>query len=364
MAARTASARGMIETHLTAVGFDLVSAEDIRTVLSAMLDALDKAENPLVSVKEFGAVGNGVADDTVAIQAALNEGAWKTIFFPVGSYKITSTLTVPNAQNIRLLGGGRHNTIIHMFGNGNILTMTNPNHCALEELVFLRGSGTGNGVVFSGQNGSNGIDHCAFEGNTGYGLAFTASQAVPQSSNRVTRCRFLSNTLEQLYMFWSNDSTIAFNTYGGGTGPYATAACFLNNSSAGQYISNEHWNNTIALKLTSSNFLRIANNRFEESRQEGVLATTCLYCQFNGNYLHTNSQSSSGTYSALRLSGSTSWNITGNTFMSWNALRHKHSIEVDGTSGTINMVGNMMAHNTGANINTSTATNVNSTGNM
>lgn len=43
-----------------------------------------------VSVKDFGAVGNGVADDTAAIVAAC--AASNSIDFPAGTYKITSTI--------------------------------------------------------------------------------------------------------------------------------------------------------------------------------------------------------------------------------------------------------------------------------
>ena len=52
----------------------------------------------VVSVKDFGAVGDGVTDDTVAIKAAINTG--KSVYFPGGSfgspaiYKISSTLNV------------------------------------------------------------------------------------------------------------------------------------------------------------------------------------------------------------------------------------------------------------------------------
>lgn len=44
-----------------------------------------------VSVKDFGAVGDGVTDDSDAIQAALFSTG-KPIFFPVGDYRITKTL--------------------------------------------------------------------------------------------------------------------------------------------------------------------------------------------------------------------------------------------------------------------------------
>lgn len=44
----------------------------------------------VVNVKRYGAVGDGVTDDTVAIQAALNVGG--RIYFPKGTYFVTDTL--------------------------------------------------------------------------------------------------------------------------------------------------------------------------------------------------------------------------------------------------------------------------------
>ena len=50
-----------------------------------------------VSVKDFGAVGDGVTDDTAAIQAALDAadtGTCKKVIFPAGTYKTTAQLTI------------------------------------------------------------------------------------------------------------------------------------------------------------------------------------------------------------------------------------------------------------------------------
>jgi parallel beta-helix repeat protein len=49
------------------------------------------AINGTFNVKDYGAVGDGVADDTTAIQAAVTAG---NVFFPAGTYKITATISV------------------------------------------------------------------------------------------------------------------------------------------------------------------------------------------------------------------------------------------------------------------------------
>jgi hypothetical protein len=45
-----------------------------------------------VSAADFGAVGDGEADDTAALQAALADG--RPVFLPIGHYRITDTLTL------------------------------------------------------------------------------------------------------------------------------------------------------------------------------------------------------------------------------------------------------------------------------
>ena len=56
-----------------------------------------------VSVKDFGALGNGTGNDTAAIQAALDTGL--SVIFPKGIYNVSSNLTVSsNNVTIALLG--------------------------------------------------------------------------------------------------------------------------------------------------------------------------------------------------------------------------------------------------------------------
>ena len=44
-----------------------------------------------VSVKDFGATGDGSTDDTSAITSALNSGS-TSVYFPNGTYKITGSI--------------------------------------------------------------------------------------------------------------------------------------------------------------------------------------------------------------------------------------------------------------------------------
>ena len=56
-----------------------------------------------VSVKDFGAVGDGVTDDTIAIQDAL--AASSNVIVPIGTYLISSTINVPAHAKLSFQGG-------------------------------------------------------------------------------------------------------------------------------------------------------------------------------------------------------------------------------------------------------------------
>ena len=74
-----------------------------------------------VSVRDFGAVGDGVADDTVAIQAALNSGA-KTVHFPAGTYNVSSPVMINSYTMV--YGDGMATTVIKT--NNTTVTLTDP----------------------------------------------------------------------------------------------------------------------------------------------------------------------------------------------------------------------------------------------
>jgi hypothetical protein len=93
----------------------------------AVARTIDSKVKEVISVKDFGAVGNGVADDTTAIQNALNSGA-RTVFIPKGTYNITAPLQMSSGTNFIGEGGGQYDngTVIkkatNTVGTGSNLT--------------------------------------------------------------------------------------------------------------------------------------------------------------------------------------------------------------------------------------------------
>jgi hypothetical protein len=60
----------------------------------AVARTVDSKLKDIVSVKDFGAVGDGTTDDTVAIQNAINSSPRNAVYFPRGVYKVTDTLAI------------------------------------------------------------------------------------------------------------------------------------------------------------------------------------------------------------------------------------------------------------------------------
>lgn len=151
-----------------------------------------------VSVKDFGAVGDGVTDDTAAIQAANNSGA-SAINFPPSQYKATQlTMTVPwnmaNGAEI-VFAGTTGQTLItcsgsNLTGNLNLsggdlaprallMLSGNNNHLGTVRVIKIKsplGSGTNTGVDITGSE--NVIDSlvAADMNNTG-----NTNDSMPQS---------------------------------------------------------------------------------------------------------------------------------------------------------------------------------------
>jgi len=105
-----------------------------------------------VSVKDFGAVGDGVTDDTAAIQAAVNAvraAGGGTVYAPAGIYLITSTIDLfqSSAVNIVLRGAARSSTTFRT--TADIVVFSHAENCVFEDFAVEQAGTAKTGRAFS-----------------------------------------------------------------------------------------------------------------------------------------------------------------------------------------------------------------------
>ena len=102
--------------------------------LKALIDDYALKSDLLINVKDYGAVGDGVTDDTTAVQNALNVAQGKTLIID-GVCKITSPLTVKD--NTKIIGIGSRASGFDSYVAGTLFTSANANgiyKCLFENL--------------------------------------------------------------------------------------------------------------------------------------------------------------------------------------------------------------------------------------
>ncbi|MDL9978735.1 glycosyl hydrolase family 28-related protein [Microbacterium sp. ASV49] len=91
-----------------------------------------KGTHAVYNVQDFGAKGNGTADDTTAIQSAINAAqaaGGGTVYLPSGTYKTTATLIVTGAK-MTVEGEGASSIIAGAFAVGDIVRVARPSASA------------------------------------------------------------------------------------------------------------------------------------------------------------------------------------------------------------------------------------------
>lgn len=85
-----------------------------------------------VSVKDFGATGDGTTDDTTAVQNAINASAGKTLFFPSGTYLVSQVACV---SNLYIYGSNATIKAKVTYTNG-IFIATSKDNIIIENITF------------------------------------------------------------------------------------------------------------------------------------------------------------------------------------------------------------------------------------
>ena len=112
----------LVQLKATSIGeADSASVTYIPAGTGAVQTSVQSKLRETVSVKDFGAVGDGVTDDTAAIQAALTYATpsssatftsvgGNAVYFPAGKYRFTGAILIPEWVN--LIGDGKGLTVL------------------------------------------------------------------------------------------------------------------------------------------------------------------------------------------------------------------------------------------------------------
>ena len=160
-----------------------------------------------------GAVGDGVHDDTAALQAGLNlldHGCFgrKTLYLPAGTYRITKTLTFGNVYGALIIGNGRTTRIVWDGPRGQVMYWSN----GASRSRFV-------GIIWDGANrASIGIDHHprtnyetgirhqdeAFLNFLVAGVRVGYQQTVPTSEMTYKNCLFKGCASGVVFLCWND----------------------------------------------------------------------------------------------------------------------------------------------------------------
>ena len=200
----TASGTSLSVNSSTGTNVSLPAASS--TAWGVMTDEDKRKLDDYISVKDYGAVGDGTTDDTAAFNAAL--ATEKAIRVPAGNYRITSTLSVTD-NNVTMIGEGERLSIIKFTGgtDGLSWTSTDDSHSLILERLQLQAAANMSG---SPVNASFGVSL----GDIKAGVSLENIVAAPVSSGywaqgfRFNNCRN-SNLVECIF-----NGTYVYSNYG------------------------------------------------------------------------------------------------------------------------------------------------------
>jgi hypothetical protein len=183
-----------------------------------------------VSVKDFGAVGDGVTNDTAAIQAAINSG--KSVYAPPGTYLCNLTITT---SGVRIIGAGRERTIFKNYGNSPVITIDNTSVSIrgthVEGIYFANRNKvtytSADGIYINGAVGANECDYHTFIDLTFFEFRYGVLINGRSIWNRWIRCAFLTSLIDGFVASASDNQALQ----------YFETCRFANNARYGLFVN-------------------------------------------------------------------------------------------------------------------------------
>lgn len=234
-----------------------------------------------INIRWFGAVGDGIADDTAAIQGAINKAVeyGTIIFFPKTTtstlyYRITSAIAI-NKPGITIRGEGSNGSLVINDGSAQAFYVTKD--YAVFEDIGIRGNG---GAFGAGATGTHGVDI-----NGGRNISF----------NRVELRYHGGHGIYMRGGTWSNSliDTTVLSCAGDGVNSWSPSFAEQNGNALSLVNCTIYLNGGNGLKWNAFG-LNCNGNVFEANKGAGILLSTDgstaypFAANITGNYFENN----------------------------------------------------------------------------
>ena len=244
---------GDLEDLETTAKDTLVNAinENVTNIL-----ALDNSTHLYANLKDYGAVGDGVTDNTAALQAALSDTNYNGLIIPPGTYLITNYVYLTRS-NYNVVGCGG---VIKVNGTNNAAVAfycaaENQHNVSIEGVIFegTRGDDTPasnreHGIIFrstqAGASYSFSCKHCTFINLMGYSLGF---DGLTDSQTLTPQFLAYDIIVENCYMY----NCLKLSMSG-------VSARIVNNYIVGSYLEHITVDNDCRFCVIANNIMRFA----------------------------------------------------------------------------------------------------------
>lgn len=273
----------------------LPSQKAVKTYVDTEISGVSSGASPFYNVKtDYSATGDGVTDDTAAIQEALDDigsgtdGEGGTLYFPPGIYLCSDTLDL-GKQTI-IAGSGKRNTIIKFTHTGDGIASTwdinssTAVYSGAKDISIFCTNGSNVGGGFADVGGTfitlSNVDINAFK----YGVIFDQTEV-----SQILDCNITNNLTAGVWLVNGDEHTVSASTQY--TNRISILRCQFNlatgtcgvaddGGTAHTISENNFEGGAIGIHLSGCRNVNIRDNEFEN---QSTVAIQCYNYSYSGS---------------------------------------------------------------------------------